>query len=94
MKMKRSRSRAGETVSNVLLHAHAAQGTVVEVTVVTTNSLKPLANVQVAAGQSLAWTGANGVARLRVPAGRAEVCATKAGWFPASSKVARGRSHQ
>ena len=67
--------RAGETVSNAVIQASA--GALVEVTVVNTNTSEPLTNVAVKGGQSTAYTGPDGVARLRVPAGK--------NWFSARS---------
>jgi protocatechuate 3,4-dioxygenase beta subunit len=65
--------RAGETVSNVLLHAFATA--LAEVTVVNANTLEPLANVAVSAEQVMAYTGPDGVSRLRVVAGKIQFSA-------------------
>ena len=59
--------KAGETVSNVVIHF--SKGALVEVTVVVTNTLMPVANAAVSGGESTAHTDDNGVALLRVPAG-------------------------
>jgi protocatechuate 3,4-dioxygenase beta subunit len=58
---------ASETTRNVVVHF--SKGALVEVTVVVTNRLTPLANVAVSAGGSSANTDTNGKALLRVPAG-------------------------
>ena len=58
---------AGETARNVVVHF--SKGALVEVTVVVTNKLTPIANAAVSAGGSSANTDTNGKALLRVPAG-------------------------
>jgi protocatechuate 3,4-dioxygenase beta subunit len=58
---------AGETTSNVVIQV--SQGALVEVTVVVTNELTPVANAVVSAGQSTAYTDNKGVALMRVQAG-------------------------
>ncbi|MGD1084549.1 MAG: carboxypeptidase regulatory-like domain-containing protein, partial [Verrucomicrobiota bacterium] len=64
---------AGETVRDTVVYV--SKGALVEVTVAITNDAKPLANVPVSSSQSTAYTGANGVALLRVPTGKS--------WFSA-----------
>lgn len=58
---------AGETARNVVIHY--SKGALVEVTVVVTNELTPIANALVSAGGSTAYTDMNGKVLLRVPAG-------------------------
>lgn len=58
---------AGETARDVVVHY--SKGAMVEVAVVVTNELTPVANAAVSAGGLTASTDANGVALLRVPAG-------------------------
>jgi protocatechuate 3,4-dioxygenase beta subunit len=58
---------AGETARGMVVHF--SKGALVEVTVVVTNKLTPIANAAVSAGGSSANTDTNGKALLRVPAG-------------------------
>ena len=77
--------KAGETVSNVVIHF--SKGALVEVTVVETNKLTPLANAAVSAGGSSANTDTNGKALLRVPAGTNWFFARK-DWLSQNKKAA------
>ena len=69
---------AGETASNVVIHF--SKGALVEVTVVVTNKLTPMANVAVSSFGSTASTDANGMALVRAPAGE--------GWFSPKKRLA------
>jgi len=57
-----------------------SKGVLVTVTVVDTNSLKPLADVAVSSGRSTVYTDTNGQALLRAPAGKNYFSARK-DWF-------------
>jgi hypothetical protein len=63
-------------------------GALLEVTVVATNDLKPLAGAKVFAGQPdlhtnlMAYTDANGVARFHLHSGSNRISASKRDWFP------------
>ena len=59
---------------------HVTKGVLVEVTVLSTNDLKPLANVAVTSGRLNAGTDANGVALLRMTPGKAYFSASKSHW--------------
>ncbi len=78
---------AGETTRNVVVHA--SKGAWVEVTVAAGDTLKPLADVEVSSsrfsGGSSAYTGADGVALLRVPPGQWWISAAKKDWAPQGS---------
>jgi len=76
--------RAGETPGNVLIQV--SKGALVQVTVVDTNSLEPLADVAVSSGRSTVYTDTNGRALLRVPAGRNYFFARK-DWFRQTATV-------
>ena len=76
--------RAGETSGDVLIQV--SKGALVQVTVVATNSLEPLADVAVSAGRSTVYTDTNGLALLRVPVGRNYFSARK-DWFRQSAMV-------
>jgi beta-lactamase regulating signal transducer with metallopeptidase domain/protocatechuate 3,4-dioxygenase beta subunit len=84
---------AGETAGNVVIHA--SHGAVVEVSVVITNTLLPLANAAVSSGPSAACTDANGMARFRVPAGTNQFVA-RLDWSPqnCTAEVVAGRTNQ
>ena len=70
--------REGKTPGNVLVQV--SKGALVQVTVVATNSLEPLADVAVSSGRSTVYTDTNGRALLRVPAGKNYFFARK-DWF-------------
>ncbi len=78
---------AGETTGDVVIHA--SKGALAEVTVIAKSDLKPLADVEVSSsrfsGGSSAYTGANGVALLRVPPGQWWISAAKRDWAPQGS---------
>jgi protocatechuate 3,4-dioxygenase beta subunit len=76
--------RAGKPPGNVLIQV--SKGALVQVTVVVTNSLEPLADVAVSSGRSTVYTDTNGRALLRVPAGRNYFSARK-DWFRQSATV-------
>jgi protocatechuate 3,4-dioxygenase beta subunit len=59
---------AGETAHDVAVNA--TQGALAQVSVVMTNEARLLADVAVSSGRSTAYTGINGMAMLRVPAGK------------------------
>ena len=69
---------AGTTTTNVLIHV--THGAAVDVTVVVTNTLKPLAGVIVASGQTTRLTDDNGLARVWVIPGEVRIFAHKSGW--------------
>jgi len=70
---------AGETLRGVLIHM--TRGVLVEVKVVSTNTTIPIANVAITAGQATAYTGANGIAMMRVLPGTPYFSALSAGYF-------------
>jgi ankyrin repeat protein/uncharacterized GH25 family protein len=76
---------AGQTTTNVVVRV--SKGTMMEVTIVVTNSLQPVAQALVSAGQVTTSTDSNGVARLRVPAGQGWVSAAISGWSPQWRRV-------
>jgi protocatechuate 3,4-dioxygenase beta subunit len=76
--------RAGKTPGNVLIQV--SKGALVQVTVVATNSLEPLADVAVSVGRSTVYTDTNGRVQLRVPSGRNYFFARK-DWFLQSAEV-------
>ncbi len=88
---------AGETAREVLVHV--SKGALAEMTVVAGNDLEPLGNVAVWSGQfsggTTAYTGTNGVALLRVPAGEIWFSVCKKDWAPQHSpaKAEAGRTN-
>jgi protocatechuate 3,4-dioxygenase beta subunit len=76
--------RAGKTPGNVLIQV--SKGALVKVTVVDTDNLEPLADVAVSSGRSMVYTDTNGLALLRVPAGRNYFFARK-DWFQQRAEV-------
>jgi protocatechuate 3,4-dioxygenase beta subunit len=66
---------AGGTARDVAIHA--TKGALVEVTVVSTNDFMPLAGVPVSSDGPTVYTGINGMALFRVPAGEAFFSARK-----------------
>jgi protocatechuate 3,4-dioxygenase beta subunit len=76
---------AGETTNNVVIHF--SKGALVEVTVVVTNELTPVANAAVSGGESTAYSDENGKALLRVPDGEGWFSASKEDWRPQNAKT-------
>jgi protocatechuate 3,4-dioxygenase beta subunit len=76
--------RAGKTLGNVLIQV--SKGALVKVTVVATDNLEPLADVAASSGRSTVYTDTNGLALLRVPAGRNYFFARK-DWFQQRAEV-------
>jgi protocatechuate 3,4-dioxygenase beta subunit len=76
--------RAGNPPGNVLIQA--SKGALVQVTVVDTNSLEPLADVAVSSGRSTVYTDTSGRAQLRVPVGRNYFSAKK-DWFRQNTTI-------
>jgi protocatechuate 3,4-dioxygenase beta subunit len=76
---------AGETVSNVVIHF--SKGALVEVTVVVTNELTPVANAAVTSFGSSANTDDHGVALVRSPTGTNWFSARK-DWLSQNKKAA------
>ncbi len=76
--------RAGNTPGNVLIQV--SKGALVQVTVVATNSLEPLADAAISSGRSTVYTDTNGLALLRVPAGKNYFSARK-DWFQQRATV-------
>lgn len=85
---------AGETVRDVQIHATA--GVMVEVTVVSTNDLQPLANVAVSTGRLTAYTESNGLALLRMTPGKSWFSASKQDWSrqQITAEIEDGRTNQ
>jgi uncharacterized GH25 family protein len=71
---------AGETNRDVVIRTTA--GILVEVSVVSTNDLKPLPNVAVTSFRLTAYTGNDGVAQFRLMPGTNWFSATKQDWSP------------
>lgn len=71
---------AGEVTSNIVIHATG--GVQVEVSVVSTNDLKPLANVAVSSGLVTAYTDTSGKAVIRMAFGTGYFSASKSDWSP------------
>jgi protocatechuate 3,4-dioxygenase beta subunit len=71
---------AGKTNRDVLIHV--TPGVLVEVKVVSTNVLEPLANVAVSSGRLTAYTDTNGLALLRMTPGKSWFSASKQDWLP------------
>ena len=69
---------AGKTNRDVLIHV--TPGVLVEVKVVSTNALEPLANVAVSSGRLTAYTDTNGLALLRMTPGKSWFSASKQDW--------------
>ena len=76
---------AGETTNNVVLHF--SKGALVEVTVVVTNTLTPVANAAVSSYGSSATTDDHGVALVRAPVGEGWFWASKEDWSQQQTKA-------
>jgi protocatechuate 3,4-dioxygenase beta subunit len=85
---------AGETNRDVVIRT--TPGVLVEVSVVSTNDLKPLPDVAVSSGRLTANTGGDGVARLRLMPGTNWFSATKPDWSPrqTTAKIKSGQATQ
>jgi protocatechuate 3,4-dioxygenase beta subunit len=83
---------AGETARDVTLHA--TKGALVEVSVVTTNELMPVVGALVSSPSGIGYTGINGMALFRVPAGNGkEYFSARKDWFSQNRQVAIEAGH-
>ncbi len=76
---------AGQTNRDALIRL--TSGVLVEVSVVTTNDLKPLASVEVSAGRATGYTDDRGRTLLRVTPGKAGFSAFKPNWSPQHARA-------